>query len=202
LQEACQAAAGFDRLTGAAYGFGISVNVSSRQFRDSERLIADVEDALNDSGLKPERLTLEITESSPLDDLDGAVEVVRRLRAMQVRVALDDFGTGYSSLAYVRRIPVSGLKIDQSFIADLEDTATAAIVKAILGIADELDITVTAEGAETLAQVEAIRALGCRLVQGHFYGDAIPKAAFTRLLQRRFPNQRTGTVTPLRTAAS
>jgi diguanylate cyclase (GGDEF)-like protein len=201
LREACRAAVAFGRLNGSEHGFGINVNVSTRQFREMGTLIADVDDALADSGLPPQMLTLELTESSLLDDVLDAADVVRRLRQMQVHVALDDFGTGYSSLAYIRRIPVSGLKIDRSFVADLDDPATSAIVKAILTIAQELDITVTAEGAETLEQVGLVRSHGCRLVQGHFYGDAIPEAAFTRLMQRRFPKQRDGSVRPLRTAA-
>lgn len=201
LREACRAAVAFGRHSDFPHGFGISVNVSARQFRDMGTLIADVGDALTETGLRPELLTLEITESGLLDDLQEAVDVVRRLREMNVNVALDDFGTGYSSLAYIRRIPISGLKIDRSFVTDLDDPATIAIVKAILAIAHELDVTVTAEGAETLDQVRLIRTHGCRLVQGNFYGEAIPEAAFTRLMQRRFPRQQDGNVRPLRTVA-
>lgn len=190
LQAACRAAFTFGCIGAADQGFGISVNVSSRQFGDGDGLVADVRDALHESGLRPELLTVEITESSLLEDLDGAAEVAQRLRGMRVNVALDDFGTGYSSLTYMKKIPVSGLKIDASFVRDLDDPATAAIVKAILEIASELDISVTAEGAETHAQVRRLRSLGCRLVQGHYYGSAIPEAAFLRLMMRQLSQQR------------
>jgi diguanylate cyclase (GGDEF)-like protein len=184
LREACRAGASFARTLGPESDFVISVNVSARQLHDGERLVADVADALQDSGLRPAMLGLEITESCLLDDVDGAGDVVRRLRATGVKVALDDFGTGYSSLAYVKKIPVSGLKIDCSFVADLADPATAAIVRAVLGLAAELDITVTAEGAETEEAVAQLRAFGCHYVQGFHYCEALPEAAFARLLMQ------------------
>ena len=194
LTTACEDAMEFRRLLPADAEFRISVNVSSRQFRDPEGLLSEVRNALDTSGLPPSALTLEITESSLMDDIDGAIDVVERLREMHINVALDDFGTGYSSLSYVKQIPVSGLKIDRSFVSDLSDRTTGAILRAIVGIARELGITVTAEGVETGEQVGRLRALGCRLVQGFYYGDAIPRGAFVRMLAATaMPEQRTAT---------
>jgi diguanylate cyclase (GGDEF)-like protein len=182
LEQACRATVGF-RTAGAGEDFGVSVNVSSRQLRVGDRLIADVREALAGSGLGPELLTLEITESNLLENIESAAEVVSRLRMMRARVALDDFGTGYSSLTHVRHIPITGLKIDRSFVAGLDEATTAAIVRAILSFSEDLDITVIAEGAETLAQVAQLQRLGCRQVQGFYYSAAIPPAAFERLIR-------------------
>jgi diguanylate cyclase (GGDEF)-like protein len=191
LDAACGAAVRFRSAIGEDTAFRMSVNVSSRQFHDADVLIADVRAALEAHGLPPSALTLEITESSLMDDIEGAIAVVRRLREMGVNVALDDFGTGYSSLSYVKQIPVSGLKIDRSFVSDLEDRTTGAILRAIVGIARELGIVVTAEGAENDEQVGQLRAFGCQLVQGYYYGDAIPPAMFVRMLAANtLPQQR------------
>lgn len=183
LQQACRATVGF-RAAGAGNAFGVSVNISSHQLRAGDRLIADVREALSSSGLPPELLTLEITESSLLDDIDTAAAVVTRLREIGARVALDDFGTGYSSLAHVRQMPITGLKIDRSFVAGVDEATTAAIVRAILNFSEEVDIAVIAEGAETMAQVAQLEQLGCRQVQGFYYSAAIPPAAFERLIRR------------------
>jgi diguanylate cyclase (GGDEF)-like protein len=183
LRTACTDATRFNPLR-TARTVGVNVNVSARQFRDSGQLLADVREALIEGRLPAELLTLEITESSLLEDLDGAIDVVRRLRDMGVGVTLDDFGTGYSSLAHLKRLPVTGLKIDRSFVQDLADPATAAIMRALVGLADELGISVTAEGAENADAVARLRALGCRLAQGHYFCDAIPVAALGRLVNQ------------------
>ena len=189
LREACRTGAAVRAIGPATRDFRMSVNVSPRQFRDADSLLSTVQSALLTSGLPPNLLTLEITESSLLDNVEAAVALVERLRGMQIGVSLDDFGTGYSSLAYMRRIPVSGLKIDQSFVATLDEPATGAIVRGILDIAAELDICVTAEGAENEGQVGRLRELGCPLVQGHHFGEAIPEAALLRLMRRQLPMQ-------------
>jgi EAL domain-containing protein (putative c-di-GMP-specific phosphodiesterase class I) len=182
LEQACGDTVGF-REAGAGEDFGVSVNVSSRQLRAGDVLITDVRNALAHTGLGPELLTLEITESNLLENLDSAAEVVSRLRLMRAKVALDDFGTGYSSLTHVRHIPITGLKIDRSFVAGLDEATTAAIVRAILSFSEDLDITVIAEGAETMDQVAQLRRLGCRQVQGFYYSAAIPPAAFDRMIR-------------------
>ena len=151
--------------------------------------------AIREHRLEPQNLTLEITESSLLDDVDEAIELVRQLRARGVHVVLDDFGTGFSSLSYIKDIPVSGLKLDQSFIADLEQPKTATVIRAILDIAREFGISVTAEGVETAEQLAALKTLGCLRAQGHYYSDAMPEAALFRAAAgRRF--QRLGRPQP------
>ena len=178
LREACRVAAAFSARN--LVGFAISVNVSPRQFRDREALVADVLHAIRDHRLPPQSLTLEITESSLLEDVDQAIESIAQLRAMGVNVVLDDFGTGFSSLSYIKDIPVSGLKLDRSFIADLHEPKTATVIRAILAIAREFGLTVTAEGVENETQLHALKELGCRLAQGHHYSDALPESALLR----------------------
>jgi diguanylate cyclase (GGDEF)-like protein len=179
LTAACRVAAAFTER--GVQGFQMSVNVSPLQFRDSDGLISDVSNALLQSGLAPQSLTLEITESSLLDDIDGAIAVVQRLRSTGVNVVLDDFGTGFSSLSYIKNIPVSGLKLDQSFIADLCQPRTATVIRAILDIAREFGMSVTAEGVESDEQLAALRTMGCRMAQGRYYSDAVPEAALLRM---------------------
>jgi predicted signal transduction protein with EAL and GGDEF domain len=193
LRESCRVAAAFKSR--GIDGFAISVNVSPRQFRDRDTLIADVRNAIRDHRLPPESLTLEITESSLLDDVEQAIALVAELRATGVNVVLDDFGTGFSSLSYIKDIPVSGLKLDRSFIADLHEQKTGAVIRAILTIAREFGLTVTAEGIETAAQLEGLKALGCRLAQGHYYSDALPETALLRATTSRgFVPRRTPTI--------
>ena len=181
LREACRVAASYSSR--GIPGFSISVNVSPRQFRDRNTLITDVREAIRDYRLPARNLTLEITESSLLDDVEQAIDLVAELRSTGVNVALDDFGTGYSSLSYIKDIPVSGLKLDRSFVADLQDHRTSTVIRAILAIAHEFGLSVTAEGIEDTAQLEGIKALGCGLVQGHYYSDAIPENALYRMTQ-------------------
>jgi diguanylate cyclase (GGDEF)-like protein len=178
LGEACRVAAAFTAR--GIPGFSISVNVSPRQFRDREGLVAAVRGALDKHRLAPQCLTLEITEGSLLDDIAEAAELVAHLRETGVNVHLDDFGTGFSSLSYIKDIPVSGLKLDQSFIADLDQPKTAPVIRAILNIAREFGITVTAEGVETAEQLATLKGLGCRLAQGFYYSEAVPEAALLR----------------------
>jgi EAL domain-containing protein (putative c-di-GMP-specific phosphodiesterase class I) len=143
-----------------------------------------VEEALVASGLKPERLELEITESVLLDagsNVNGSIE---RLRDLQVRLALDDFGTGYSSLAYLRRIAFDKLKIDRSFVTDLPgEGAGLPIVHAIVSLAKALGMTVIAEGVENEAQQRCLVDLGCDECQGYLFGQAIPVEAATALVR-------------------
>ena len=178
LHEACRVAAAF-QARGIA-GFSVSVNVSPRQFRDRDGLVSAVTGALRDHRLPAPNLTLEITESSLLDDVEQAIALVEELRSTGVNVVLDDFGTGFSSLSYIKDIPVSGLKLDQSFIADLGQSKTATVLRAILDIAREFGISVIAEGVETPEQLADLKSLGCRLAQGHYYSDAVPEAALLR----------------------
>ena len=153
----------------------VSVNVSLRQFQNPG-LIADVKRALEQSGLPPAALILEVTESAIMRDVEPTIEKLQLLRDMGVRLAIDDFGTGYSSLAYLKRLPVQVLKIDRSFIEGIvTDQEDAAIVRAIISLGRSLDLKVTAEGIETAAQAALLEAWESDRGQGYYYarpGDA------------------------------
>jgi len=165
-------------------GLRISVNVSSQQFRQPG-LIEVVGSALEDSGLRPENLELEITESSLLDDVEATVHTLLELKRLGVRLSIDDFGTGYSSLAYLKRLPIDSLKIDQSFVQALAtEPADATITKTIVRLAQGLQLTTIAEGVETLEQLLALGSFGCARMQGYLFGRPAPPRTFLRWLTR------------------
>ncbi|MGG2399466.1 EAL domain-containing protein [Pseudomonas sp. SH1-B] len=152
----------------------VAVNLSPAQFRNPE-LVHIVALALQDSGLTPQRLELEITESVLLDNSDGNIETLKRLKALGVTIALDDFGTGYSSLSYLRSFAFDRIKIDKSFINDMVDSPEAmSIVRAITGMSSSLQIKTTAEGVETEEQLEQLKAQGCSHFQGFLFGHPKP----------------------------
>ena len=155
----------------------ISINLSPVQFRH-RRLLASIVDALDESGLTPNRLQVEITETTLLDAGETTLGILRDLRTLGVRVALDDFGTGYSSLNYLRKFPFDKVKIDKSFVDDIDSNAQSrAIVRAIMELTDALGMTTVAEGVETLSQLFELRALGCAEIQGYVISAAIEAEA-------------------------
>lgn len=166
LREACRQMAAWHRDFVSSSPPTISVNVSSRQLCDS-RLVTDVERALDESGLTPASLSLEVTESSLIGNVERTVATLNRLKAMKVRLEIDDFGTGYSSLSYLQKLPFDTLKIDRSFIRDMSaGNDSADIVKAIVEMAHSLRQKVVAEGVETEEQLGQLRRLRCDYVQG------------------------------------
>jgi diguanylate cyclase (GGDEF)-like protein/PAS domain S-box-containing protein len=162
----------------------IAVNVSAVQFLQGT-LEQGVVAALAASGLPAWRLELEITESVLMQDAEAVVACLHRLRAMGVRIALDDFGTGYSSLSYLRRFPFDRIKIDRSFIREIADPGTAAIVRAVVGLGAHLGTSITAEGIETEAQLEQVRREGCTEVQGFLFSRPLPSAEARAFLALR-----------------
>jgi len=153
-----------------AIDFSISVNISPRQFRESN-FVERVQSVILASGADPRQLVLEITESILVSDIDEAIAKMTALREFGVRWSLDDFGTGYSSLAYLKRLPLQEFKIDRSFVADVTtDSSDAAIVETILSMARHLGLTVVAEGVETDEQFAFLKAHGCPLFQGYLFG--------------------------------
>ena len=181
LHRACSDAAQWPGGPGHA-GPAVRVNVSARQFEDAA-LAADVADALAASGLAPERLCLELTETTLMRDIDHALGVLQQLKAVGVQVALDDFGTGYGSLVYLKRLPVDVIKIDRSFIDGLPGTAAdLAIVKAVFGLAESLDLDVVAEGVERADQQGALQAIGVRRMQGWLFAKAMDQASLCALV--------------------
>ena len=172
LRTACLAAAGWSSHPAAR----IAVNISGRQL-EQEDFPERVRTILEETQLPPERLEVELTES--LAASDGALEVLQRLREMGIRTAIDDFGTGYSSLTRLKRLPVDTLKIDRSFVHGAAVTdPDAVILEAMIRIASGLGLEVVAEGVETLEEMDALRALGCTVMQGYLFSKPIPKPDF------------------------
>ena len=160
----------------------VAVNLSPVQFR-SRNLVQVVVSALAHSGLSPKRLELEITESLFLAETEANLAILHQLRGLGVSISMDDFGTGYSSLSYLRSFPFDKIKIDRSFVKDLADRPDCvAIVRAISGLGRSLNITTTAEGVETMGQLDWLRAEGCNEVQGFLFSAAKPAAEIDRLL--------------------
>ena len=162
----------------------ISVNVSAVQFGSSS-LVPTILSALAESGIDPRRLELEVTESVLMSDKSAALDVLRKVRAVGVRVSMDDFGTGYSSLSYLRSFPFDKIKIDQSFIRgnNSDDPNSAAIVRAIAALGKALGMTTTAEGVETEEQLARVTADGCTEVQGYLISKPLPPESIDGFLQ-------------------
>ena len=160
----------------------VAVNISARQFAQPG-LLETVRDVLRDTGLAPERLILELTESLVMSDPVGAQAVLTDINELGVRLALDDFGTGYSSLAHLRRFPFDTVKVDRSFIMDLPHSAeSVTIVEAVVALAHSLGKSVTAEGVETVEQRAFLHGLGCDSIQGFLVSRPVPAGAFEALL--------------------
>jgi diguanylate cyclase (GGDEF)-like protein len=167
LRESCRQMAEWHRSFPLLRPLTISVNVATRQLSDS-RLVEDVESALADSGLSPQSLALEVTESSIMGNAQQTLATLDRLKAMNVGLEIDDFGTGYSSLSYLQRLPFDTLKIDRSFVREMTTgNGSLNIVKAILQLAHSLKLEVIAEGVETESQSCKLRELGCDYLQGY-----------------------------------
>ena len=164
-------------------GLKLSVNLSPRQLQ-AESLVDEVREALQASGLPPAALVLEITEGAVMNDAEAAVVRLQALKALGVRLAVDDFGTGYSSLNYLQRFPIDILKIDRTFVheIDLKDVQ-ASLVAAIVSLAQSLRLHAVAEGVETASQVQALRALGCGYAQGYHFARPMPVAALGPILR-------------------
>ena len=160
----------------------VSVNVSPRQFRQ-DNFVDTVSAALRESGLAPQYLEIEITETMVMHDAPRMIRMLEELRQLGVQISVDDFGTGYSSLSYLRRFPVHRLKIDKSFVADVTDNAEdAAIVRTIITLGHNLGLKVVAEGVETAAQLEFLRSNGCDEMQGFYFSRPLPPAELAALL--------------------
>ena len=176
VQQACQQVKAWQRK--GINDISVAINVSSRQFcRDD--LLDSVLRMVWDSGIRPENLELEITESMLMRDVDETRATLHAFKEAGLRISVDDFGTGYSSLNYLKQFPIDSLKIDRSFVQDLHrDRDDAAICAAILAMAKELDLSVVAEGVESEEQLEFLRRHRCDLVQGFLFGKPVPPEQF------------------------
>jgi diguanylate cyclase (GGDEF)-like protein len=177
LQQACADAAMWPD------GLKVAVNLSAVQF-NHRNLVGIVTAALRQSGLAPNRLELEITETVMLRDTTATLATLHDLQDLGIHIAMDDFGTGYSSLSYLRRFPFDRIKIDQSFVRDLGKRADCiAIVRAVTALGTELGMAITAEGVETSQQLETVERAGCTEAQGYLFSPAVPGCAVPDLLQ-------------------
>lgn len=161
----------------------MSVNLSAQQF-GRQNLVQTVQRLLDETGIDARHLELELTESMLMANVDATIDTLHALRDMGVRLSIDDFGTGYSSMAYLKRFPIDKLKIDQSFVRELTvDSEDAAIVTATIALGHSLNLTVIAEGVETEAQFEFLRAKACEQIQGYYFSRPLPADEFIDLLQ-------------------
>jgi len=176
LETACSAAAAWKQP------LRLAVNLSPVQFRHGD-LVDAVEHALQVSGLEPHRLELEVTESIWMQNTDAVLDQLARLRKLGISIVLDDFGTGYSSLSYLWRFPFDKVKIDRSFVTDMQtEPKAAAIVKSVVALARTLHLSVTAEGVETRSQADRLVEAGCDQVQGFLFGRPLTSAQTIRLI--------------------
>ncbi|MDP3520347.1 MAG: EAL domain-containing protein [Hydrogenophaga sp.] len=181
LRTACAQARKWIDLGGPR--ISVAVNISAKQFQD-EALLAKVTAALQDAGLPPDYLELEVTESLMMHKPEEATNTMQALRKLGVSLSLDDFGTGYSSLTYLQRFPLQYLKIDRSFISHaLENASDAAIVRAVIAMGKALNLTIIAEGVETQAQLALLKNEGCDIAQGYLLGRPTPAEEITNRLR-------------------
>lgn len=188
LQQACMQA---KEWRDAGHDIRVSVNVSSIQFKQTN-LVDNVKNALELSELPKHLLELELTESAVMSDVEDNIGRLQMFKDMGIRIAVDDFGTGYSSLSYLKKFPIDTLKIDRSFIIDIDTNENdAAIVKAIMLLAETMQLNVVAEGVETLEQLRIIDSYGCQYIQGYFFSRPLPHADFMKFVSEEFVDKST-----------
>lgn len=186
LREACRQTRAW--IVDHSINLPVAVNISARQFSDPN-LADDIARALEETGLAPSMLAIEVTESMIMDDVELAVGVLQRLKRLGLSIAIDDFGTGYSSLNQLRRLPVDELKIDRTFVKDIpQSTEDMEIVAAVLSMAKSLNLSVVAEGVETLEQLDFLREKGCETAQGYLIGRPVEASALPLYLDTDGPN--------------
>ena len=183
LRESCRWAKEWQELRPVGPPPTVGVNLSARQLSHPD-LVGDVEGALSEYGLDPERLTLEVTESVLVEHEGRHAGALRELKDLGVRFAIDDFGTGYSSLSYLKRLPAGVLKLDGSFVAGIGEGAEEdeVLLEGVIGIAHGLGREVVAEGVETAEQAARLRELGCDLAQGNHFSRPLPGDEASRFL--------------------
>jgi len=182
LRQACAEAARWPE------DIRVAANLSPAQF-NSDTLVSSVGSALAKAGLAPHRLELEITESMLLICNEKTISTLHQLRALGIQIVMDDFGTGYSSLSYLRAFPFDKLKIDRSFVRDLnESKRSTAIVNAVIGLGSGLGVTTVAEGVETVSQLQQLKEYGCDEIQGYLFSPPLPSSDMRQYLKTWRPN--------------
>jgi diguanylate cyclase (GGDEF)-like protein/PAS domain S-box-containing protein len=186
LNKACLEAASWQQRYPADPPLYVSINISSKHFSHAG-FIGHVKDALEESAIDPQCITIELTESLAMNDVAASFQTMSQLRTLGVKLSIDDFGTGYSSLSYLRRFPVDTLKIDQSFVKTM-DAENYAIVKTIIGLARSLELKVVAEGVETPNQHQLLGLAGCGSAQGYFFAEPMPANSVGVFIESNRPN--------------
>jgi diguanylate cyclase (GGDEF)-like protein/PAS domain S-box-containing protein len=182
LRDACRQMERWQKIFPSDPPLFVSVNLSSKQFIQSD-LIQRVTQIIEETKINPEGLKLEITESAVMDNVETATEMLKKLRALGIKLSIDDFGTGYSSLSYLHRFPIDTLKVDRSFVVNMsEDGENVEIVRTIVSLAQNLGMNVIAEGVETKEQLGALRKLGCENGQGYFFSKPVNAKAAENLI--------------------
>ncbi len=198
LQEACRQLCAWNLQFPSTPPFTMAVNISAKQFAQAD-LITQIGHILSETGLAPDNLRLELTESVTMRDEERTTRTLKELRKLGVRLCIDDFGTGYSSLSYLRRFALDILKIDRSFVADmLINSESLEIVKTILSLGSNLGMKVIAEGVETAEQASQLKSLGCEYAQGYFFSKPLDAAAVARSLVACEPNSYMLSLQPFR----
>jgi diguanylate cyclase (GGDEF)-like protein/PAS domain S-box-containing protein len=188
LKTACLEAASWRKRHPVEPPLYVSINVSSKHFSRAG-FVGHVKDALQESGVDPECVTIELTESLAMNDVMATGQTMSQLRALGVKLSIDDFGTGYSSLSYLRRFPVDTLKIDQSFVKTM-DAENYAIITTIVGLARNLELKVVAEGVETTHQQQLLALAGCRSAQGYLFSEPMPGKSVGDFIESNRRNSR------------
>ncbi|HZA82696.1 MAG TPA: EAL domain-containing protein, partial [Actinomycetes bacterium] len=196
LLEACRQASSWQQINAHRdKPLTLSVNLSGKQLQHAQ-VVEDVAEALRDSGLPPESLVLEMTESVLMDDSETVLDILRQLKQLGPRLAIDDFGTGYSSLSYLHRFPVDMLKIDRSFVERLSHASdNAELARTIVRLGQSLQLVTVAEGVEDSAQFLALRRMGCDVGQGYYFGRPMEGEHIERLLSDELAANRSAAAT-------
>lgn len=188
LQQACMQTAKWCKKF--EFDFRIAVNMSIRQIHDSDMYQTTMQ-ALKESGLSPKCLTLELTENMVMENAESNIELLHTLKSLGLKLSIDDFGTGYSSLSYLQHLPLDELKIDKSFIDEINfENHSTPIVRAMVSLAHDLGMSVVAEGVETELQLEHIRQLDCEIYQGYLCSKPVVASAFEELLNQGYPTRK------------
>lgn len=184
LEEACAQMSQWQKRLAPAQDLVVSVNLSTKQF-NQKNLAQEVGGVLRKTGLKSQSLKLELTESAAMEDVNGTIDQLTKLKALNLKLSLDDFGTGYSSLSYLHQLPTDTLKVDQSFVGRMEEQPgeDGEIVKTIISLGHQLGMDVIAEGIETAEQLAGLRRLSCNYGQGYFFAKPLPKEAAEALIE-------------------
>ncbi|MBS1794769.1 MAG: EAL domain-containing protein [Acidobacteria bacterium] len=174
LEESCREMMRFQRRTPAGKPLFLSVNLSSKHFAHND-LVERIQEITIKTGIAPQTVKLEITESAVMDNPEKAIAMLNRLKQIGLQISIDDFGTGYSSLSYLHRFPIDTLKVDRSFVSTMEDgSENGEIVRTIIALAKTLNLDVVAEGIETIHQLHQLRILGCEYGQGYLFSRPVP----------------------------